>query len=66
MNEIELALVNTRKSWLDVATELGYNESYSVETTLKCCCSCGLWLPRMRLDLDGLDICNYCLDAYGP
>lgn len=66
VNEIEKTLINTRKTALEALTELGYNESYSLEINLKCCTSCGLWLKKMKLDLDGLDICNYCLDAYGP
>jgi hypothetical protein len=66
MNEIEQALYKTRKSYLEVCTELGYNNYSSVEIRLKCCNSCGIWMPKMKLDLDGLDICDYCLDAYGP
>lgn len=66
MNEIEKALYKTRKSALAVLNELGYNDISSVEIRLKCCSSCGIWLPKMKLDLDGLDICDYCLDAYGP
>ena len=66
MNEIELALYKTRKNCLEVLDELGYNNVSSVEIRLKCCSSCGIWLPKMEKDLDGLDICNYCLDAYGP
>lgn len=66
MNEIEAALYKTRKNALEVASELGYNDISEVEIRLKCCSSCGIWLPKMKLDLDGLDICDYCLDAYGP
>jgi hypothetical protein len=51
---------------LDAVAELGYNNISEVEISLKCCSSCGIWLPKMKLDLDGLDICNYCLEAYGP
>lgn len=66
MNDVEAALYKTRKNALEVLTELGYNDYSSVEIRLKCCSSCGLWLSRMKLDLDGLDICDYCLEAYGP
>jgi hypothetical protein len=66
MNEVEKALYKTRKSVLEVIEELDYNDYSEAVITLKCCSSCGIWLPKMKLDLDGLDICNYCLDAYGP
>lgn len=66
MNEIESALINSRKSLLEVCAEFGIQYPYEVEIQLKQCNSCGIWLKKMFLDLDGLDICKYCLDTYGP
>lgn len=66
MNEVERTLYKTRKNVFEVLTELGYNNYSEVEIALKCCSSCGVWLPKMKIDQDGLDICDYCLEAYGP
>jgi hypothetical protein len=66
VNELELALFKTRKNILETASEIGYNYHSEVGITLKQCNCCGIWLKKMQLDLDGLDICDYCLDAYGP
>lgn len=63
---IESALTNTRKSLLEVCGEFGIKYDSEVEIRLKQCNSCGIWLKNMRLDLDGLDICNYCYEHYGP
>lgn len=65
-DQIELALNNTRKSVLEVCTELMVECPLDIEIGLKQCNCCGLWLKKMQKDLDGLDICSYCLDAYGP
>jgi hypothetical protein len=64
VNEVELALFKSRKSLLEVCSELGYNIS-DVEIELKQCSCCDIWLKNLKKDLDGLDICVYCLDAYG-
>jgi hypothetical protein len=66
MNLLEITLYKTRKSVLDACTEIGYNNVSEIEIRLKQCNCCGIWLKTMKLDLDGNDICDYCLDAYGP
>ncbi len=65
MNEVEQALYNTRKTVLEVLTELGYNIDSEVEIGLKCCNDCGIWLKHMITDLDGNDICKFCYETYG-
>lgn len=65
MNAIELALFKSRKSVLEVCTDLMIEYSSEIEIQLKQCNSCGVWLKTMKRDLDGSDICTYCLDAYG-
>lgn len=66
MNALETALFKTRKNILETADEIGYNYVSEVEIQLKQCNCCGIWLKVMHQDLDNLDICTYCLDAYGP
>ena len=66
MSPIESGLYNTRKSVLEVASELGYNSYSEVEISLKCCNDCGIWLKHMQLDLDGNDICKVCYNTIGP
>ncbi len=55
------------KSVLDSEDDFDYNNDSEVENSLpKQCNSCGYEHRRMFKDLDGLDICKYCLDLYGP
>ena len=63
MNALEIALFKTRKSITDVYEELGYVDVVS----LLQCSSCNIWLKSSQLikDLDGLEICQHCKDAYG-
>lgn len=65
MNQLEKALINTRKTVLEVCTDLDIQYPPDVEIQLKACSSCGIWLVKMPKDLDGLDTCNLCLDTYG-
>jgi hypothetical protein len=66
MNELEKALYKTRKSILEAEAETGIKYVLDSEISLKQCNSCGIWLKTMLKDLDGLDICNQCYNAYGP
>lgn len=61
-------LYKTRKSIVDAQRELGLEYVSDHEITLTQCNSCGIWLKphQMLKDLDGLDICKDCYDAYGP
>lgn len=63
---IEEVLIRTRKSVLEVCTEMGYNYPYEMPIELCQCNNCGIWLKYMVKDLDELDICQQCLEAYGP
>lgn len=65
MSQLEKALINTRKTVLEVCTDLDIQYPPDVEIQLKTCSSCGIWLVKMPKDLDGLDTCNLCLDTYG-
>lgn len=65
MNEIEQALYKTRKTELEVCTELGYNNISEVEIRLKRCTDCGIWQKKLFPDLDGNEICTVCLSTYG-
>jgi len=65
VNDVENLLINTRKSILEVCDELMVEYHSEIEIRLKQCNCCGIWQRNMKLDLDGLDICTYCLDAYG-
>lgn len=67
LNALDYVLYKTHKSILDACAELMIEYSSEVEIHLKQCNCCGIWLKPGQLvkDLDGLDICQTCVDAYG-
>lgn len=65
MTPLELALLKTRKNILEVVAQIGYNYDENTVLSIKQCNCCGIWLKNLEVDLDGLDICSYCVDEYG-
>ena len=67
LSSLDYVLYRTHKSVLEACDELMIEYHSEVEIQLKQCTSCGVWLKPQQLkkDLDGLDICTTCLDAYG-
>lgn len=68
MNNLEYFLYKSRKSILEAQREFGIQYVLNSENSLTQCNSCGVWLKKQQMfpDLDALDICKECLDAYGP
>lgn len=68
LSALDYVLYKTRKTPLAACAELMIEYHHEVEIQLKQCNCCGIWLKPLQLkkDLDSLDICNDCLNAYGP
>lgn len=65
---VDSGLYKTRKTVLEVCREFDIEYTDSLEISLSQCSSCGIWLKpnQFKKDLDNLDICQDCLDYYGP
>lgn len=67
MNEVEKALVRTRKTIRQAATECGVDAEDVDIYEIDQCSSCSIWLkiPQLKMDADDNPICKTCWDAYG-
>lgn len=67
MSALDQALYKTRKTILEVLSEIGDNNICSGDTNLEQCSSCDIWLypKQLKKDLDGSPICKECETFYG-
>lgn len=67
LNAVDYVLYKTHKTVLEAFRELMIQYNSEWEIHLKQCTSCGIWLKpaQLKKDLDELDICTTCEDAYG-
>ena len=65
MNHLDKALFKTRLTVKEACDKLDIEYPTNVPISLLSCSSCGVWLKTMKVDQDGLDICDLCLDTYG-
>jgi hypothetical protein len=67
MQNLERALLKTRRNLWDVCRELGIEEPDFELLTVGQCAHCSVWHYSYKLqeDLDGSPICTYCENLIG-
>lgn len=65
MNSLEYVLYRTRYTVKEACDILNIPYPTGLPVTLLSCSSCGVWLKKMKVDQDGLEICDLCLETYG-